>query len=305
MHLLHMANDSDIERCLGSAAARYAANKHRGGSSGNKGTRYEDFFIAYKVVEAAAQLLSDPFAPDPHVKGQDYGFVDDARIASQSATDYFQLKNKDSVSWTAGDHPIELDFAYQFKLSSYLQEQAPSTNLVVPTAELAAVLQASIPDSIKAHSLVHHFPWYSTPNRLVFECAELRGWLKSIAHVEEPTNDALSGALGALMFACIEYPDGATIRTLVECAQRVFPGQLRLLPTTENWEDLLRADFKGVLAGIQGLTYSAKRGFFCWSGFGTSGVFGYSVLSEEFTTFQNDIVQFVPRNFEEFEGVLP
>lgn len=59
-----------IEDCLGKDAAKYAANKHRGGSSGAKGARYEDFFLAVKVAEAAAALVDDPDAEWPHVKGQ-------------------------------------------------------------------------------------------------------------------------------------------------------------------------------------------------------------------------------------------
>lgn len=51
--------------------------------------------------------------------------------------------------------------------------------------------------------------------------------------------------------------------------------------------------------------YGAKRGFFHWSGFGTSGVFASSVLSYEFNSFQFAIIQAAPKIFEEFEKVLP
>lgn len=301
-----MSTNADITACLGEGPAKYAANKHRGGSSGNKGTRYEDFFIAYKAVEAAVRLLTDHNAPNPHIKGQDdVGFVDDARIASDTATDYFQLKNKDAVSWTAGKHPIATDFGYQMTLSKHVGEPAPTTNLVVPTAELAAKLQEGIPTEIKDHTQVHHFPWSVTANRLVLESANLREWLTKLAHVDAPTNEALSGAFGTFLMASIEYPDGATASDLADLATRMYPGQLRLLPITEDWEQHLNPGFTRVLAGIPGLVYGAKRGFFYWSGFGTSGVFGSSVLSEEFKNFQNDIVQIGPKTFEEFEEVLP
>lgn len=300
-----MATNADIAACLGEGPAKYAANKHRGGSNGNKGTRYEDFFIAYKVVEAAVSLLTDPTAPNLHIKGQDdVGFVDDARIASDMATGYFQLKNKNSVSWMAGRHPIATDFGYQATLSKHIGEPTPSTNLVVPTAALAAELRESIPADIKDHTQVHHFPWSVTANRLILESANLRKWLAKLSHVDAPTDDVLSGAFGMFLMANLECPDGATVSELTDLATKMFPGQLRLLPITEDWEQRLTPAFTQVLAGIPGLKYSAKRGFFCWSGFGTSGVFGSSVLSEEFKNFENNIVQIGPKTFEEFEEVL-
>ncbi|MDP3251143.1 MAG: hypothetical protein Q8M77_04460 [Hydrogenophaga sp.] len=300
-----VATNADIHDCLGAEAATYAANKERGGSSGKKGARYEDFFLAYKTAEAAVCLLSDPEGHNPHIKGQVFGFVDDARVASDAATHYFQLKNKAAVSWTAGARPLETDFAYQVALSKHLSEPETSTHLVVPTAELAEALRASVPGGIKAHSHVHQFPWTETANRLVLECEELREWLLCLANVENPTDDVLSGALGILLMASIERPDGATARELVECACRMYPGQLRMLPAGDDWERHFKPEFTQVLAKIPGLVYGAKRGYFYWSAFNTSGVFGSYVLSDEFTEFQNLIVQNNPKTFEEFEEVLP
>jgi hypothetical protein len=158
---------------LGNQVAQYAANKHRGGSSGNKGTRYEDYFIAYQVIQAATVLLDDADASNPFIQSQVYGFVDDVRIATAHSTDYYQLKNKDAASWTAGPHPLCTDFAFQSTLAAYLEEPAPRTKLVLASAENAAAMSNSVPEHIRHHTEVQYFPWCGTPNRHVLELAEL------------------------------------------------------------------------------------------------------------------------------------
>lgn len=302
---IRVATNDDIKACLGPEVAKYAANKHRGGSSGNRGTRYEDFFMAYRVAQAVAAIVNDPAHKDPTVKGQCGGLVDDLRIATPDSTKYFQLKNQEKVGWTAGDHPIATDFRYQKVLSDHLKEPSPSTTLVVACATLAAALGTNIPASISGHTAVEHFPWHPTPNSLVFQFPDLQAHLALLSHTEAPTLDVLSAVFGMLLIACLNHPDGASAREIAETAAKQRPGQLRPLPVTEDWESYLAVDFRQALAAIHGLVYSAKRGFFHWSGFGTSGVFGSSVLSEEFKQFQNDIVQRQPKTFEEFEEVLP
>jgi len=295
----------DITACLGEAAARYAANKHRGGISGSKGTRYEDFFVTAQVVAEAVKHLESPALPDPHVRGQAPGFVDDLRIATDTSTQYFQLKNQAEVSWTSGNHPIADDFAFQVKLSEYRKEPSPCTNLVVSSAELASSLAQSVPSQIQGHTNVQYFPWTVTANRLLLECPDLREQVARLSHSETPTYDAIYGAFCMLQAACAEHPEGATVLELLTKASSLCPGQLRLLPIDEDWKSHLEPKFCQALAKVHGLVYSANRGFFHWSGFGTSGVFGSSVLSEEFAQFQRDIVQRQPKTFEEFEEVLP
>jgi len=294
-----------IEDCLGEAAVTYAKNKHRGGSAGSKGTRYEDFFLAVKVAEAAVRVSDDPGAEWPHIVGQAPGFVDDVRVATSESTEYFQLKNQAAVSWAAGAHPIALDFEQQYKVACHLKEPQPTTSLVVPCEAQRKSLEEGMPANIQAHSTVQFFPWLQTANRLVMERVEIRALLKKLAKVEEPSLDELAGVLGALTIGCIEHPNGANAEDVIACAARMYPAQVRSFPVSEDWERHLSPEFKQVLAQIPGLSYGAKRGFFHWSAFGTSGVFGWNCLSREFKEFQQKIVDSVPETFEDFERVLP
>ncbi len=294
-----------IKACLDDGAATYAERKHRGGTNGAKGTRYEDLFLAVKVAEAAASLIDDPSAEWPHVMGQCYGFVDDARLSTSTRTEYYQLKNKESVSWTSGEHSIEADFYNQFRLATHLKEPMPTTGLVVANEKQHQSLTYSMPAKIASHSSVHYFPWLLTANRLVIQCPAVREPLKKLSKAEEPTLDDLTGVLGVLLITCIEHPDGASVEDIMTYASRVYPGQVRGFPASEDWERHLTEPFRQVLTQIHGLSYGAKRGYFHWTAFGMSGVFGWSCVSKEFLEFQELIVKNAPKTFEELEKLLP
>lgn len=231
--------------------------------------------------------------------------MDDTRVATSTRTEYYQLKNKDKVSWSDGTHSIAGDFQKQYKLATHLKESMPTTGLVVANEGLRDSLTASMPTSIMAHSSVHYFPWLQTANRLVIESPAVRELLKKLAKIEDPTVDVLTSVLGALLIGCIEHPDGASVEDIVSCACRLFPSQVRSFPASEDWERHFTAPFRQVLAQIPGLSYGAKRGYFHWSAFGTSGDFGSNCLSDEFNEFQERIAKNMPKTFEEFEKFLP
>lgn len=300
-----MTTETQIRALLGEDAANYASNKHRGGRSGVKGGRYEDFFMAYKVIEAAMPLIDGYETDHPHIRSQILGFVDDLRIGSKAATAYYQLRNRGTASWGAGQRSLEDDFALQFKLATSIREPLPTTHIVVPTSQLAAVLTESLPSTIRSHTQVHEFPWTETANNLVLRDQALRQRLIKLSNAEAPTNDVLSGTFCAILAACNEHPEGASADAFIDTACRLFPGQIRLLPAAEDWEARLHPEFVATLDRIQGLAYGAKRGFFYWSGFGTSGIFSCAVHSDEFRQFQDQIVQSPPATFEEFERALP
>jgi hypothetical protein len=130
------------------------------------------------------------------------GYVDDVVVLTPSQSDYYQLKNVASISWTAGDHPLETDFLNQYKLSQVLGQRQPLTHLVVPDTELKAKLEAAIPQAISGHTSVVHFPYADgSLNRLVMECAHLQELLKTLSRRREPTLDEIEGVYGVLMMS--------------------------------------------------------------------------------------------------------
>lgn len=300
-----MAIEDDVQACLGADIARYFANKHRGGSSGERGKRYEDHFAVWLLAEAAVASLDIPSSCDLHISSQVPGFVDDLRVSCATSTRYYQLKNAETVSWSAGLHPIASDFAYQIVLSRHVVEPAPTTHLVLATEDLAVALRGNMPSGIAGHTTVIHFPWAETANRLVLTYLPMRSLLAQLAHVEDAPIDTLSGVFYALSAAFLESPNGDRVHDVLDRARRMFPGQIRMLSPQAGWVASLSPAFTAVLAGIRGLAYGAERGFFHWSGYGTQGVFPSDVTTGAFSDFQNSVIASHPSTFEAFEALLP
>ncbi len=293
---------TDFEAGLDDAAMCYLKNKKRGGESGSKGTIYELIFLACKAAKLIHELEAVPPADWPRLHWQLDGFVDDACVEYGVKTEFFQMKNSQSVSWTSGDHPICEDFKLQYAISQSFGTPQPRTNLVVPDITLHASLIEKIPNEIRSHTDVYCFPYLDGMlNRIVQEVGEVREHLKKISRSADPTIDNLEGILGMLYIACMKSKGGKSLLDIYNDALRCQPGQLRLLDVV----DMPVLDkFKEALARIHNLTYDFDRGFFNWSALGMSGAFGASCVSEEFAEFQRKVVQKQPNTFDEFEEIL-
>lgn len=301
--LVDPAVKKDVLACLGSPAASYLANKVRGGSSGRKGTRYEDFFAAYQVAKCAVEKLQGD-AEWPEIQEQVVAFVDDLLISRRDSTSYFQLKNVDTLSWSAGDHPLVTDFSNQKVLSDYQGEPGPLTSLVVSSSNVLEKL-GIVPSSIATHSDVIHFPYgEGRINRLIQEYEPLCTTLKHLARTADVPLDALEGILGVLIIGLMRQ-DGqkVSVEDVVKAARAVSPSLIRLFP--EELEQLeLDASFVAILASIPGFVYRVDRGFFEWSYGDTSGVSSADCLTEDFRRLQTRVVSKSPDTFEELEELL-
>lgn len=298
-------NDTMIDAIrshFGDAGIKYVANKHQGGKNGNKGIRYEDYFIGTKIVEAAVRLVDDWNAENPHIQGQYFCFVDDVRIQTKTKTSYYQIKNALNVSWDS----LKDDFKKQYELSTKLTEPDPITNIIVSCDNLADKLKKSIPEGIKKHSFVYYFPWHGSVNKLVLEDKCIQGELSKLAYIEQPTLDILIGVFHALIAGFNNYPCGASVKEILQDVRKMYPCQLRLFPSTLDFKkEQLKPQFQSTLDRIQGLTYSIERGGFHWFGFGMSGFFGTDHKSKsQFEKLQNQIIEKEPKEFDEFEKIL-
>ncbi|MEN5275019.1 hypothetical protein [Stenotrophomonas lactitubi] len=295
-----MGFDKDVRQHLGDDVANYVARKNRGGASGKKGARYEDFFTAYRVaVELNSFLCAGVETPTFTQQGE--AFVDDLIVCWTNAVSHYQCKNATQVKWTSGDHPIADDFSLQVRFCKAMHQTEPKTILVVACESLEADLQDAMPSGIAEHSAVEFFPYCEgSLNRLVLECEKLRESLKGLARVSTPSDDELANVLGGLLIALIAGNAIESGEALAIRAQAQSPHLIRLLPAQEA-EMRIEADFTGVLDGIEGLEYGMDRGFFFWKAFGIDGVFPYSCISPEFAKFQKRVITSAPSTAEEFE----
>lgn len=293
-----------ITDTFGDQVCSYVCNKKRGGDNGRKGVRYEDAFFVYKTAEIAIKYLSEP-RPWPLVQGQVFGFVDDVVVNESHRTDYHQLKNVKSITWSSGEHPLETDFCNQYTIAQALGELNPRTYLVVADEDLRARLEATIPQAIAPYTAVLYFPYAEgSLNRLVLESGELQTVLAALSKSSNPSLDQIEGVFGVLTMALLQYPDGGRVDELLRAANVRIPNLLRSLDVV-NEKQFLLPEFESALAGIPGLTYSFDKGFFSWNAFGTSGIFETDCGSAEFAKFQADVVHTRPGAFDDFEGLLP
>ncbi|WP_158014512.1 hypothetical protein [Ralstonia solanacearum] len=292
-----------IERLFGQAKAEYVCNKHTGGVSGKKGTRYEDLFATFTIASILADHVSQG-GDLPVIEEQALGFVDDLAVAHAKWTKYTQCKNSESVSWHSGTHPISTDFKCQLDLAAALQKPNPAVELVVANQSTAAKLAGEIPPDIAASTTVTHFPYLGGFNRLVMEYEPVRDKLAALTRTEDPTLDELGSAFGALMIAWIGVTGVCSIEGIMQAARQQSPQLLRSYPWTSG-EQFLRPELNAALAGVSDLLYTVKRGFFSWACEGCSGTLTCECDSEEFSRFQQRVIQAKPKHFDDFWSLLP
>lgn len=291
---------SDFEGSLDDKTIRYLNNKNRGGENGSKGCIYELIYLASVAAKLLCEFEVTPTSKFPRLHWQLIGFVDDACVEHEDTTEFYQIKNVQSLSWTTGEHPIYEDFELQYQVSSKVGSPSPCTSLVVPDIALQVKLTAEIPDTIKLHSNVHYFPYLDgSLNRIVQENDEVRDSLKQITRSENPTIDQLEAVLGVLYLACMHTKGGKSLWQMYEVASRQHPNQLRLFE-----EFNVMPEFEDALNRIRNLSYNFDRGFFNWSALGTSGTLGVSCANEKFVEFQKRVIQRQPTTFDALEEFL-
>lgn len=302
-----------IESICGSEMRNYAENKHRGGVSGKKGGKYENYFLAAKAGELASEYIDKPNARWPFLQGQTGGLVDDAYVETSDSTQYYQLKNVQTLSWTAGGHPIGIDFSNQFKIATELCYPEPKTCLVVPDETLKNELEKSAPTQIKPHTEVHFFPYDEDYRLLVFKSKEIQGQLSKIVTSNNPHLAALQDVFGVLINACDCHPNGCGVDQLIRHANSIRPPQLRNPPGNAHiFSDTptLSPDFISILVKIEGLKISFSDGCVTWEAtigksFTTAGMIPFALSSDEFQDFQTSVIRTKPKTFDDFEAILP
>ena len=290
---------------FGASAVVYLLNKARGGASGKKGSEYEQQFTTAKVVELLNDQLQSFNTDWPVLEEQAFGFVDDLVVRKSASVHFHQLKNMQSLSWYAGEHPLATDFARQVELCCRLKSAPAKTTLVVSSQAVCKTMQDSMPSQIDCHSTVEFFPYAGhSINKLVMEHAPLRRALSQLTSTDQPNVNDLEAAFGVLMMGTKSANGPVSVQSIVNKAQSLYPSALRLFP----WDlDQFKLDnqFVKVLEKIHGLVYGVERGFFHWDTFGMSGVLQYNCLDPRFTKFQSVVIKYSPSNYDELEKFLP
>lgn len=297
-----MYTSEDIERCFDAATRQYLQNKNRGGSSGQKGTRYEDYFAIYKLAQLAPHILETGLVV--YFTGQILAFVDDLIIdIPDQPLQHYQLKNSNTVSWSTGTHPIQDDFANQHHLNQTVCARASQLFLVVADAARAATLEANIPAVVEVFSQVLHFPYSPDILTLVAQVPDFHAALTYLSAFEVPEPDKIDfvakALIGAWITSSASNPSGYDLLTQAQSQSpqyiRSFQPDLDLVP-----------EVKEILKNIEDFEYNLAKGFLHWdyaNGL-QSGTPPYSIETVPFRRLQERIKERRPTTFEELENLL-
>jgi hypothetical protein len=304
------SRESLVKTTFGAEALTYLKNKHRGGVSGGKGTRYEDVFAVVQAAKHACRLNVACGAVSLEAQVPLY-FIDDlvVREHGNAVEHCFQLKNSPSVTWGSGEKCIADDCIKQLMLSAAAGQPAPKVVLVTSDVECAASLQASVPSELSGRVEVRWFPWAERSNmmcKLWPTAVEAVAWLSKY---EAPNFQQVSDVLTVLIGVWASQDGNIVVSALIEKARDLSPTLIRPLVADDVVQQALADEFKNALAAIDNFSYSITKGFFVWNcsflnGSIQQGIFAQDCLSDSFKKFQDRVVKVQPMTFEEIEEEL-
>lgn len=299
-----MYSPQQVAAACGPRLAQYVQNKARGGSAGQKGTRYEDRFALLKIGEAARAAFTgnDRFSPRWNVsfRSQAFCFVDDF-VVYRSATrtaHHYQAKNQSTVTWGRGAKSLSSDFRNQLKLGKIRKIQTTVT-LVVNSKSKVRKLQANIPSGLAKYTFVSFFPPDQSIAKLL-EYKPMRDGLSALLG-PDPTDDRLVTVGMLLQSTWTEAGKVTTLKRMMEELHKREAPLLRPLNPVRAIDPRLEA----ILDSIPNFQYSLERGFMCWR-YGTTdrGCFSEHCGTQKFQSFAQRIISRRPSKFADLEVEL-
>ncbi|MGD1861300.1 MAG: hypothetical protein ACFB0E_15185 [Leptolyngbyaceae cyanobacterium] len=295
-----MYEPQDIEQHFDTATIGYLQRKNTGGISGQKGTRYEDYFAIYKLATMAPGVLENGLPV--HFLSQTLAFVDDLVIDIPSEPlQHYQLKNSSNVSWASGSHSIQDDFANQNYANQVILKRDSEICLVVSDQACSVRLTKRVPSYIQQFSQVIYFP-HSTITGLLEQVSSFRVAVTYLSAFQEPAPDKLEYTAKALLGAWINASSNVSGQDLLTQAQKQTPQYIRSF----KFSLALESEVENILSHIEDFKYNLAKGFLHWDyadGL-QSGTQPYSIETEEFRRLQERIKDCHPTTFEELENLL-
>jgi hypothetical protein len=297
-----MYTPEDITSCFDVPTLKYLQHKKRGGTSGQKGTRYEDHFATYQLTLLARAVLEG--SQEINFLSQVLAFVDDLIIDNKAEPLYhYQLKNSSSISWTSDGRAIESDFERQYQLNQRQKGRDSRLYLVVADSDLCRKLQDNLPRTIQAFTQVIHFPYIPDIPKAAQHLPDFRAALIYLSAFDNPDPDKIEYVAKAVMGAWVTKAESQTsVKELLTKAQQVSPCYIRSFK-----QDLqLDAEVVKILAEIENFTYNLAKGFFHWQYLGglQEGTPPFSIETEDFQRLQDRIKRQRPTTFEALEMLL-
>jgi len=154
-----------IKKLFGRGAVERIKARHRGGVSGQKGSRFEDFFAVFRLAEELSHCYGGGTARFKNarraiVRAQVFAIIDDiaVEIKTPRINEHYQMKNVGRLTWES----IENDFLCQKRLCRKTKVKS-KLYLVVPTWALKSKLEGAQTSKASKCGIVIVFPYKKMP----------------------------------------------------------------------------------------------------------------------------------------------
>lgn len=297
-----MYSENQISELFGDASLNYLKNKHRGGTSNQRGNTYENFFAAYKIAVLSASTIEQ--RSEIKLYSQMLSFVDDLVILyeTENRLQHHQLKNSPNATWGSDLKSISDDFAKQETLNQSINKRSEMV-LVVSDRQLQQRLTDACPAEIREFSQAVYFPYSENLMEVVYGAPEFHDAIKYLCAFENPAPDKIECVAKVLLGVWVaDAKSDVSILDILTKAQDSSPSFIRSFDDTL----LLDPEAARILSNITGLSYRLAKGFLHWQ-YGNNidqGTFPHRIGHPSFDRFQNRIKASNPTTFEAFEVLL-
>ena len=231
---------------------------------------------------------------------QTAAFVDDLLVAEPISRHFYQLKSGQNVGW--GNCTIGT-ICGDFRCQCCCERRAGNAfqlYLVVANEDSLHTLSTSIPSSIQPETKVRFFPLYPSTIDMLSSDLEFRHHLSQISRGKRNIAD-----LDALAKNLLGNWVGS-LRKNIALSELLAYRQVPPLGRIELETDLgISQSLIVVFDGIEGFEFRTRQGVLEWeTQFGDAGVFAYPLDSEEFSTWEEILMQNPPQDFESLEPLL-
>jgi hypothetical protein len=298
--------ESDISSLFGTSESKRILARNLGGKSGQKGSRFEDFFATYKLAEQLSKSYRKGMFADRSrttVHSQLLAFVDDVIVQRRKTRSawHYQLKNAAIVSWDAGSPSLADDFDRQRRLCRHTGVNGRSY-LVVSSGILRQKLDNErIAKQISCNGVLE-FPFVNF-DVLVQTWLPFRSALICISPFtfSDVQSDKLRALANIILGAWVSAPNELSISELAHALERTPTAFARPLAGTAK----LPVDVRAIFRRIPGFRFKVRKGFLFWScGPVDNGIYPFSMRTKEFGNLIKRLRKTRPRCFEDIEEQL-
>jgi hypothetical protein len=294
-----------IRELFGSQAVARIEARHRGGVSGQKGSRFEDFFAVFRLAQEFARCYASETAKFTNVRraiirAQVFAIVDDVAVETRNppAIEHYQLKNVGQLTWKS----VRNDFLHQRRLCRKARIKS-RLYLVVPTKKLQSKLESAQKGQSTRCALVVVFP-NENVSVLVQTHQGFRNALIKLSPFSK--HDVESEKLLTLAkFLCGHWVTAANNKVSIADLARAMQTEAGAFCRPAKGNKKIPSDVARILAAVPGFTWKMRKGFFFWT-YGTtdSGRYPHHCWSPEFTQLIERFRKQKPISFDAVEGEL-